>query len=179
MDRELLEGFLAELPLYTYFYIDPKSLEFTQRVRHICRQECPMYDKTWACPPAVGEVEACKAKCLSYENCLLIGTIVETEDIADIDATLATRPEHEAVTDEVAKKLRELGVEPYVLSTEACAICERCAWLDGEPCRHPEKMHPCVESHGINIIPVLEENGLDFQYGSNMITWYSLLFFHE
>ena len=62
MDRELLEGFLAELPLYTYFYIDPKSLEFTQRVRHICRQECPMYDKTWACPPAVGEVEACKAK---------------------------------------------------------------------------------------------------------------------
>ena len=179
MDRELLEGFLAELPLYAYFYIDPKSLEFTQRVRHICRQECPMYDKTWACPPAVGEVEACKAKCLGYENCLLIGTIVETEDIADIDATLATRPEHEAVTDEVVKKLRELGVEPYVLSTEACAICERCAWLDGQPCRHPEKMHPCVESHGINIIPVLEENGLDFQYGSNMITWYSLLFYND
>jgi predicted metal-binding protein len=179
MDRELLEGFLSELPLYAYFYIDPKSLEFTQRVRHICRQECPMYNKTWACPPAVGEVEACKAKCLGYENCLLIGTIVEAEDIADIEATLATRPEHEAVTDEVAKKMRELGVEPYVLSTEACAICERCAWLDGEPCRHPEKMHPCVESHGINIIPVLEENGLDFQYGGNMITWYSLLFFNE
>ena len=63
MDRELLEGFLAELPLYTYFYIDPKSLEFTQRVRHICRQECPMYDKTWACPPGVGSVSECKKRC--------------------------------------------------------------------------------------------------------------------
>ena len=177
MDREKLEAYLSELPLYAYFYIDPTSLEFTQRIRHICKQECPMYNKTWACPPAVGEVEACKAKCLGYENCLLIGTIVETEDIADIEATLATRPEHEAVTDQVAQKLLQLGIEPYVLSTEACAICERCAWLDGEPCRHQEKMHPCVESHGINIIPVLEENGLDFQYGSNMITWYSLLFF--
>ena len=178
MDRELLEAHLSELPLYAYFYIDPKSLEFTQRVRHICSQECPMYNKTWACPPAVGEVEACKARCLAYENCLLIGTIVETEDIADIDATLATRPEHEALTDAVAQKMRELGAELYVLSTEACAVCERCAWLDGQPCRHPERMHPCVESHGINMIPVLEENGLDFQYGSNMITWYSLLFFN-
>ena len=179
LNKELLEERLSELPLYVYHFFDPNELEFTDRVRWICQHECPMYGTSWACPPAVGTVSCCKAKCLGFENCLLIGTIVETEDIADIDATLATRPEHEAVTDEVAKKLRELGVEPYVLSTEACAICERCAWLDGEPCRHPEKMHPCVESHGINIIPVLEENGLDFQYGSNMITWYSLLFFHE
>jgi hypothetical protein len=29
------------------------------------------------------------------------------------------------------------------------------------------------------VIPTLEENGLEFQYGDNMITWYSLLFFNE
>ena len=104
---------------------------------------------------------------------------METEDIADIDATLATRPEHEAVTDEVAKKLRELGVEPYVLSTESCAHCERCAWLDGEPCRLPDRMHPCVESHGINVLAVIEELGLTFQYGENVVTWFSLLFFKD
>ena len=177
IDTEKLENYLAELPLYVYFYVDPQSLEFNQRIRHICKQECPMYNKTWACPPAVGEVEACRKKCLWHEKCLLIGTIVEAEDISDIEATLATRPGHEAITDLVADELRRLGAEPYVLSTEACAICQRCAWLDGQPCRYPDKMHPCVESHGINIIPTLEENGLEFQYGSNMITWYSLLFF--
>ena len=74
---------------------------------------------------------------------------------------------------------REQGIEPYILSTEACAVCERCAILDGQPCRMPERMHPCVESHGINIIPTLEENGLPFQYGNNIVTWYSLLFFNE
>jgi len=179
IDHEKLERFLAELPLYVYFHIDPKSLEFNQRIRHICKQECPMYGKTWACPPAVGEVKSCQEKCLAYSKCLLIGTIVEAEDISDIDATLATRPEHEAVTDQVAEFMRQLGAEPYVLSTEACAVCQRCAYLDGQPCRHPERMHPCVESHGINIIPTLEENGLEFQYGSNMITWYSLLFYNE
>ena len=73
--------------------------------------------------------------------------------------------------------LRAHGLDPYILSTEACAICGRCAILDGKPCRHPEKMHPCVESQGINIIPTLEENGLEFQYGQNVVTWVSLLLF--
>ena len=177
LNRELLEQQLLELPLYMYAYIDPKGLEFTQRVRHICQAECPMYNTTWACPPAVGEVAQCEKKCLGYENCLLIGTIVEVADIADIRQTLDTRGDHEDMTNQVRDLMRAQGVEPYVLSTEACAACERCAWLDGQPCRHPDRMHPCVESHGINIIPTLESCGETFQYGSNMVTWYSLLFF--
>jgi predicted metal-binding protein len=178
MDLVKLEEQLAELPLYGYFYIDPKQLEFSDRIRWICEHECPMCDRTWACPPAVGSVTQCRAKCLSYVNCLMIATTVEVADIANIDETLATRPEHEAVTNEVRDLMRAQGVEPYVLSTEACAECECCAWLDGQPCRHPDRMHPCVESHGINLMPVLEENGIDFQFGSNVVTWVSLLFYN-
>ena len=179
MDRNHLEEQLQDLPLYFYAYIDPKGLEFSDRIRHICKAECPMYGKTWACPPAVGEVADCKAKCLGYENCLLIGTITEVVDGASIDEGLATRPEHERVTNQVRDLMREQNVEPYILSTEACSICDRCAYLDGLPCRMPGRMHPCIESHGINVIPTLEENGLDFYYSSNIITWYSLLFFNE
>ena len=177
MDKALLEQELSRLPLYFYAYIDPKGLEFSQRIRWICENECPMYGKTWACPPGVGPVAECQAKCQSYENCLLIGTITECEDISDMEATLATRPAHEKITNQVRDLFREQGVNPYILSTEACAVCARCAYLDGLPCRLPGKMHPCIESHGINIIPTLEAQGLDFQYGSNIITWYSLLFF--
>ena len=177
MDRELLEAKLAELPLYVYHFFQPEELEFTDRVRWICQHECPQYNKSWACPPAVGTVNYCKAKCLMYKNALLISTIQEVRDIADIDETLATRPEHEVVTNQVRDLLREMGVEPYVLSTESCTVCQRCSWLDGKPCRYPEKMHPCVESHGINILPMIEELGLTFQYGENVVTWFSLLFY--
>ena len=177
MDITKLEQQLSELPLYIYSFIDPKSLEFSDRIRWICENECPMYGKTWACPPGVGSVSHCKAKCLSYENCLMISTITEVNDIADMEETLATRPAHEAVTNQVRDIMRELGVNPYVLSTEACTLCERCAIADGQPCRLPGKMHPCVESHGINLIPILEENGMEFQYGSNIVTWVSLLFY--
>ena len=177
MNREILEEKLAELPLYIYDFIDPKELEFSDRIRWICEHECPMYGKSWACPPGVGSVGACKGKCLKFENCLMISTIVEVADITDIEETLDTRSEHEAVTNQVGDLMRELGVDPYILSTEACAICERCAILDGQPCRLPGKMHPCVESHGINVVPILEERGLEFQFGANVVTWISLLFY--
>ena len=177
MNRELLEEKLAELPLYIYDFFDPKELEFSGRIRWICENECPMYGKSWACPPGVGSVECCREKCLGYENCLLVSTIVEVRDITDMEETLATRPEHESITNEVAGIMEEMGVKPYILSTEACAICEKCAILEGKPCRFPEKMHPCVESHGINVVPVLEDRGLEFQFGANVVTWVSLLFY--
>ena len=177
MNRELLEEKLADLPLYIYDFIDPKELEFSDRIRWICEHECPMYGRSWACPPGVGSVCHCQEKCLSYENCLMISTIVEVADITNINETLATRPEHEAVTNQVRDLMRQLGTEPYILSTEACALCDRCAILDGQPCRFPEKMHPCVESHGINVVPVLEDRGLEFQFGANVVTWISLLFY--
>lgn len=177
IDTQKLEERLAELPLFGYFFLDPKDLEFTHRVRWVCEQECPRFGQTWACPPGVGTVEACRCKCQGYENCLAIATITEVEDISDMAETLATRGGHEALTDEVREFFREQGAEPYILSTESCAICDRCAYLDGLPCRYPEKMHPCLESHGINLIPTLENLGLDYQFGGNVVTWFSLLFF--
>ena len=177
MNYEKLEAGLSELPLYSYCWIDPQSLEFSDRVRWICEHECAMYGTTWACPPGVGTVAECQARCKVYHNCLLISSIAEVADIADIDETLATRPAHEALTEQVAALLKEQGEKPYILSPQACDICDRCAIVDNQPCRFPEKMHPCVESHGINVVPILEKLGLDFQFGSNMVTWISLLLF--
>ena len=177
LNRELLEEQLSELPLYTYAYLEPEKLEFSDRVRWICEHECPMYGKSWACPPAVGSVAECQGKCLKYENCLMIATITEVRDIADLQETLDTRADHEKVTNQVRDRMREQGIQPYILSTEACAVCPRCAYLDGLPCRLPGKMHPCVESHGINLLAIIEEQGLAFQYGENVVTWFSLLFF--
>ena len=179
MDKALLLEQLQELPLYFADFIDPKALEFADRIRWICENECPMYGKTWACPPGVGTVAQCQGKCGEYDSCLLISTITEVSDITNMYETLATRGSHEEITDQVEEMLASQGVKPYILSTEACAICDHCAYLDGKPCRYPERMHPCVESHGINLLPLLEELGLPFQFGENVVTWVSLLFFKD
>ena len=177
MNRELLEQQLSELPLYIYDFFDPRDLEFSSRIRWICENECPMYGKSWACPPGVGTVDHCRQVCRAYDHCLLISSIVEVRDIADMEETLATRPDHEALTEQVRELMQAQGIDPFILSTEACTVCDRCAILDGQPCRYPEKMHPCVESHGINVVDVLEKRGLEFQFGANVVTWISLLFY--
>ena len=177
LDRDKLEQALAELPLFQFAYVDTKDLVFTQRVRTICEQECPMYNTTWACPPAVGTVGECRARCLAYPEALVITTVTEVSDIANIDETLATRAPHEAIAHQVAVLLREQAQQVMVLSTEACAVCEHCAWPDA-PCRHPERMFPCIESHGILATDLAEKCGLDF-FNGNIVTWFSLLFFKD
>ena len=178
MNRELLEQQMLELPIVQYEYFKTEELIFTEKVRYICQTECPQYGKSWACPPGVGTVEECRAKCMEYPNALLITTMTEVNDIANIDETLATRPEHEEITRQVKAMMDEQGVETYVLSTESCAICESCTYPDG-PCRCPEKMFPCVESHGILVTELAEQYGIDFQAGGNIVTWFSLLLYRE
>lgn len=177
MNQEALELGLAQLPLLQYEFFSPEELEFSPRIRHVCQSECPMYGKTWACPPAVGEVDDCRAKCLGYGHALCITTVTEVRDIADLDETLSTRAGHEAVTHQTEALLRQCGAAAvYVLSTEACAQCERCTYPD-EPCRHPERMYPCVESHCIVVTDLAERYGIEFLSG-NCVVWFSILFYN-
>ena len=177
IDKAAIEQQLAELPLFQYDWITTSELVFSERVRYICQTQCPMYNTTWACPPAVGTVEECKARCLSYPHALYLTTLTEVSDIANLEETLATRAPHEAVTREALAILKPHVKDVMALSTEACAICEHCAY-PGAPCRHPELMFPCVESHGIIVTALAEKEGIDF-YGGNLVTWFSLLLFRE
>ena len=121
-------------------------------------------------------MNGCAAKCRSYPNFLMVSTITEVSDIANIQETLDTRPDHEALTREVRDMMLEEGLEVMVLSTDSCAVCKDCAWPD-EPCRKPDHMFPCVESHGILVTDLAERHGIDFLAGSNLVTWFSLLFY--
>ena len=178
MDRARLEAGLRELPLVQYAFFPTGELTFSPAVRWICEHECPQYGTTWACPPAVGTVEECRARCLRYAEALVITTMAQVEDAADLAQTLATRGEHEEVTRAVHRLLREQGEEPLVLSTESCAICPRCAYPDA-PCRHPDRMYPCVESHGVLVTALAERLGMEFLQGGNLVTWYSLFCYGE
>ncbi|MBR1560501.1 MAG: DUF2284 domain-containing protein [Clostridia bacterium] len=176
MDREWLEARLADFPLYAYAFITTDELRFADRVRYICAHECPMYGTSWACPPAVGTVEECKAKVMAFREGLMIATITEVSDIANIEETLATRADHEAITRQVTAIVAERSPRTLTLSTESCAHCARCTYPDA-PCRHPERMYPCVESYGILVTDLAERHGIDFLAGGNLVTWFSLILF--
>ena len=173
MDRQAVEAQLCELPISQYAWIDPRRIEFSERIRYVCEHECTMYGKSWACPPAVGSVAECREKALSYPEGLVFTTLTEVEDIADLEATLATRAPHEQITRQVRDILRQYASDVLTLSTEACAVCRHCSYPDA-PCRHPDRMFPCVESYGIVATDLAEKNGIEF-YNGNLVTWFSVL----
>ena len=89
-----------------------------------------------------------------------------------IDA-LALRAPHEQITRQVRDILRQYASDVLTLSTEACAVCRHCSYPDA-PCRHPDRMFPCVESYGIVATDLAEKNGIEF-YNGNLVTWFSVL----
>ena len=135
-----------------------------------------MYNTTWACPPAVGTIEECREKVMRFKEGLMIATITEVSDIANIAETLSTRAPHEKITHEITAIVREKASETLTLSTEACAQCEKCSYPCAM-CRHPDRMFPCVESYCILVTDLAERHGIDFLAGSNLVTWFSLIFY--
>lgn len=176
--EELIER-LADFPLVEYGFLKFEEVEFVERVRTVCREHCPQYGKSWACPPAVGTVEECRERCSRYRDVMIFSTMVEVNDITNMEETLATREGHEEVTRGIREVVRELFGECQALSTESCAVCEKCAYLSGHPCVHPERMIPCVESYGIVVTELAERSGMTFLQDYNTVIWFSAIFYNE
>ena len=176
MNRDYIERRISEYPIFEYAFIEPQKLRFLPQVRHICETECPQYGRSWSCPPAVGTVEECERRCARYREGFLFTTIAEVEDMEDMQAMLKTRMEHEEITRKVRDLFLEQCKEVCVLSTESCAVCDKCAYPDG-PCRFPDKMFPCIESYGILVTELAEDYGLGFMNGTGVVTWFSLVLF--
>ena len=177
--REEIEAALAAWPIVEYAYLPVEEISFLQRVRDVCRNECPRYNSTWSCPPAVGSVDECRERCLRRDTCFVFTTIAEVSDITNLEETLPTRMAHEEVTWQVLSLFRRYDPGAFALSTESCDICPVCTWPAGGPCRHPGRMFPCVESYGILVTELAEKGQITFNNGANVVTWFSVIFFGD
>lgn len=178
MDFSQIEEYITRYPIYQYAFIPTEQLEFNQKVRVICKKECPRYGKSWSCPPAVGTVEHCKDVCSKYSHALLFSSIAEVPDYSDMDTLLKTKKEHEEITSRIEFFAKDQGWKTYTLSTDSCNICQKCSYPQ-KSCKHPDFMHPCIESHGILLTKSIEENQMDYYLGEQMVLWFSLIFLEQ
>ena len=176
MDKEKIELQLAEFPICEYAFIEETEISFLDQVRYICETECPQYGSSWSCPPAVGTVEECRERCRRFPKGFLFTTVAEVSDLENMSEMLATRMDHEEITRQVRDLFDSVCEEVLVLSTESCSICEKCSYPE-HPCRHPEKMFPCIESYGILVTELAERYGIQFISEAGVVTWFSLLLY--
>ena len=140
----------------------------------VCQQECERYNTTWACPPAVGTLDECARRIHAYDKAVFFSSVAEVSDIMNMEEMLSTRKAHEDLTSTLGEFLKEEGYDIFILSTESCDICAECEFPKGRPCRHPDRMHPCLESHGVVVNEIVEREQMEYNLGrkDNSVVFY-------
>lgn len=165
------------LNIHEFAFIKSDQVIFSEEVRSLCEKNaCGMYGKSWACPPAVGSVEDCKAKCSEFQNAFVFTSLANLEDKYDMDKWLEARIIHEAITEKVVHIFRSEFPKILTLSAEGCTVCKKCTYPE-KPCRLPERMFPATEGFGILVTQLSKICDIKYNNGANTITYFSVIFF--
>ena len=79
-------GELQKIGIHESGVISTAEIVFDQEIRKLCEQNvCRLYGTSWACPPAVGTVEECRARCLRYASAMVFNAVYPLEDSFDYE----------------------------------------------------------------------------------------------
>ena len=157
-----------------------ESIEFSVEFKNLCRSNsCGKYGSNWMCPPGVGPIEEQIARVRPYRQGIVIQNISQLEDSFDFEGMESALDRH----DSIFRRIRDLvqaefkGEDILFLSAGACTICERCTYLDKEPCMFPDLAIPPIESYGIDVYKVLHSSGLQYNNGKDTVSYVGLILF--
>jgi len=176
---EWLRNLVAEIGFWESGEIDIRSLNYEPSVREICKGNvCRGYNTSWACPPAVGTLEECKARCEQFDHMLLLSGKFELEDSFDYEGMMAGMQDFKKLTDQLDAAVHGKLSRYQIMSNEGCGRCKKCTWPDA-PCRFPEKLHPSLESYGFLVNKLAEQAGMHYINGQNTVTYFGAILYCE
>ncbi len=158
--------------------IRTEDIVLSASFREICKSNsCGMYGRCWMCPPDVGEIEELMQRVRSFRHGLLYQTVAEIEDSFDIEGMNEAARRHVHTGHRLeAFLMLQLGKHLH-LSCGGCRVCERCARLDGLPCRDPERAMPPMEGYGIDVYNTCKPTDLKYINGQNTVTYFGIVLF--
>lgn len=140
----------------------------------LCK-ECPEYGRNWSCPPNAPKVQELVQ---DYRFVQVIGLKVIYEDWVRREAASSAQREEELrqKTYGIAKKqllqallaLETAIPESLTIMAGRCELCEHCARIDGQSCRHPKQLRYSYSGLGFDLgrvaseileMPLLWQNG--------------------
>lgn len=157
---------------------NPKDLIFSETIRGYCEEnKCGCYGTNWMCPPGVGPISECKKEILEFENGVVFQTLTKIKGKDDMEGMLKGRDINNNFLKKVSNFIREKYKMNKFMPMGAghCEICKRCAYLDNQPCRHPDKAISSAEAYGVDLGKLLISTGLKFNYSDDTIAYVSLV----
>ena len=151
--------------------LDATKLEVLEDVRAACeRNLCGAYDKTWACPPAFGDLDASRDMLKKYKRGVLVQCVQQLEDDFDYEGIEALGIRHRETFLKLLERLRQDYPDLLALGAGGCRNCKECTYPDN-PCRFPEKMVYSMEGFGLFVTQVCRDCGLAYNHGRGTMTY--------
>lgn len=174
-----LSEILEQAGVFQYGIVDTAKVEFSHEVRKMCEANiCRQYGATWACPPAIGTIEECEARCRKYGKMLVFSVKYALEDSFDYEGMTKGMTDFKSVARKLEGQM-QLQLDDYImLANEGCDLCEKCAYPD-KPCRLGNKVHGSIEGYGIFVSELAAMAGMNYMNGQNTVTYFGALLFNE
>lgn len=160
--------------------LDVEAIEFHESFRKACEQNvCRKYDTNWMGPPAVGPIAELKERVMRYRSGLLFQTTHDVKSNFDMKGMLEGGKVHAAVFRDLVARIRAryTGEDILPLNAGCCTVCEKCAYLDRQPCRHPEEAFSSVEAYGMNVIALQKKADIPYYYGKTTVCYVGLILY--
>ena len=159
--------------IFQYGFVNTSEIQFTQEVRAMCEvNTCQKYNKTWACPPAIGTVDECRERVQKYDKMLVFSVKCDLEDSFDFEGMKKGAEKFKQVCIDVDKAISQYIDDYLVLANEGCDKCKECTYPDA-PCRFPEQTHGSLEGYGIFVSKLAGQAKINYTNGANTVTYFA------
>lgn len=181
MDLEQIRQLILDLGAYRAGVVAVEDIDFQPDFRKLCESNaCGMYGRSWMCPPLVGEVDQLIESLKRWRWAVVYQTVDALEDSYDFEGMMAAGEKMNQLTAQVRRALAEKGISPVqLLGAGGCRVCQRCAKLDGQPCRNPEEAIASLEAYGINVSVLAPQAGMKYINGVDTVTYFGAVFLGE
>lgn len=162
--------------------VRPSDITFREEFRKACeRNACGKYGTNWMGPPAVGPLDELMEKARAYKHGLLLQTVHPVSSSFDMKGMITGGKDFEQVFRNVLACMRDkYAIEDALpLGAGCCGICEKCAYLEHEPCRHPDQALSSLEAYGMDVMALARDIGIPYHGGPKSVAFFGLILFNS
>lgn len=158
--------------------IKRSSIVFDERYRDICQSNgCGRYGKCYMCPPDLGNFETLMESVLGYSEALMYQSIHSIEDSFDFEGMMDAGKKHAAISQALHAEAKSVLGNDFLHLSVSCRLCENCAKIENQPCRHPHEALGPLEGYGIDVYKTSQNAGLSYVNGVNTVTYFGMILF--
>lgn len=159
--------------------LEQSEIVLSAEFRAACEMNsCGVYGRCWMCPPDVGPIDELMDRVRSFPRGIWYQTVGEIEDSFDFEGMTEVSNNHAKLSQRILKNTPK-ELRTLHLTCGGCRVCAKCAKVDNEPCRFPDRALASVESYGVDVYNTTKGTDLKYINGANTVTYFGLLLFEE